>query len=72
LNDYPVILVPYDSRSSLTIAEALCGPEPEPTVSMQVRSSYLSGIEDFAISTFSRYNMFSEELHLWQKGLLQL
>jgi hypothetical protein len=83
LNEYPVISGPYDILSSLLIIESLCGPEPEPTVnisiletqiktSLQVRSFYLSGITDFSISTFSRYNSFSEELHLWQKGLLQL
>jgi hypothetical protein len=32
LNDYPVISVTYDSCPSLPIAEALCDPEPEPTV----------------------------------------
>jgi hypothetical protein len=36
LNDYPVISVPYDSRSSLSISEALCGPEPEPTVNISI------------------------------------
>jgi hypothetical protein len=32
LNENPIILVPHDSRSSLSIAEVLVGHEPEPTV----------------------------------------
>jgi hypothetical protein len=31
-----MISVPYDSRSSLPIAEAMCGPEPEPTVNISI------------------------------------
>jgi hypothetical protein len=34
LNDPPVISVPYDTCSSLSIAEAMCGSEPEPTVNI--------------------------------------
>jgi hypothetical protein len=36
LNDNPIISVPYDSRSSLPIAEVLVGPDPEPTVILTV------------------------------------
>jgi hypothetical protein len=34
VNDHPVMPVPYNIRSSLPIAEALRGPEPEPTVNI--------------------------------------
>jgi hypothetical protein len=36
LNDQSVISIPYDSRSSLPIAEVLVGPEPEHTVNLVV------------------------------------
>jgi hypothetical protein len=36
LNDNPIISVPYDSRSALTIAEVLVGPEPEPTLNLTI------------------------------------
>jgi hypothetical protein len=36
LNNYPVISVSYDSRSSLPITEAICGPEPEPAVKISI------------------------------------
>jgi hypothetical protein len=64
------------------IAEVLVGPEPDPTVNLTIlepgnqnltggRKLLLEWFTGFAISIFNLYKISSEELHLWQKYLLQ-